>query len=214
MTSRVRHSGMSSCIGKHRRWRIWTRVRRKGKKQNGMTIVKWWGDIDENRKIGIAAFLSAAYFICLPLSIVTLPGGMSLLKAVTYVLGAVLVAKLFVGRDRLRLNSVHLFLGLYVVYSLFSWFIIRTDGAYTTLRGILEISLIFVMITSRVYNEREGNFLFNSWIVVGVITTVSVLLGQILKVESVFGRVSLFIGGGARTRTSSAGILSSRCCAV
>ncbi len=175
---------------------------------------KWWGDIDENRKIGIAAFLSAAYFICLPLSIVTLPGGMSLLKAVTYVLGAVLVAKLFVGRDRLRLNSVHLFLGLYVVYSLFSWFIIRTDGAYTTLRGILEISLIFVMITSRVYNKREGNFLFNSWIVVGVITTASVLLGQILKVESVFGRVSLFIGGGAEDPNQLCGyfILPMLCC--
>lgn len=188
-------------------------VKEKNEKQRYNPPWKWWGDIEENRKIGIAAILSAAYFICMPLSIVELPGGISLLKAVSYVLGLVLVIKLFIGRERLQLNSMHSFLAIYVVYSIFSWFLIQTENAFVIFRGLLETSMIFAMITVRVYNKREENLLIHSWILVGLVTTVSVLLGQTAQTGEA-GRVTLYLGGGAEDPNQLCGyfILPMLCC--
>ena len=66
-------------------------------------IVEMVGDIDENRKIGIAAFsVCGVFYLRLPLSIVTLPGGMSLERRSRMCLAVVLAAKLFVDANRLR----------------------------------------------------------------------------------------------------------------
>ena len=155
---------------------------------------KWWGEIDENRKIGIPAFLAALYFLCMPLSIVSF-GGISLLKAVSYLLGLTLTVKLFVGKSRLRLNSMHLFLGVYLVYSIFSWFLVRSETAFAVVRGLMETSLVFVLITANIYNEREGEMLYNCWFLIGIFTMVNVLLGQLLGESSGTGRVTMMLGG-------------------
>lgn len=155
---------------------------------------KWWGEIDENRKIGIPALLAALYFLCMPLSIVSF-GGISLLKAVSYLLGLTLTVKLFVGRSRLRLNSMHLFLGIYLVYSIFSWFLSRSETAFAVTRGLMETSLVFVLITANIYNEREEAMLYNCWLIIGVFTMVNVLMGQFFGESSGTGRVTMMLGG-------------------
>jgi len=151
--------------------------------------------VNENGdKISIATLLACAYFICMPLSVVPLPGDISLLKAISMFAGGGLIVLLFFGKNQLRLNIVHLFLALYVVYSIGSLFLLRDENAWVNLRGILETSVLLFLISSRIYNRREKNIIINSWILVGVITVATMLLGSVELGAS--ERMTLGIGGG------------------
>ena len=79
---------------------------------------------------------------------------MSLLKLISLVIGGGLLVCLIVGDNTLKLNLVHLFWGLYLSYSVLSLMILHNDMAWETLRGLIETSVIFFLITTRVYNTR------------------------------------------------------------
>ena len=80
---------------------------------------------------------------------------------------------LIVGDNTLKLNLVHLFWGLYLSYSVLSLMILHNDMAWETLRGLIETSVIFFLITTRVYNTRETKLIHAAWIIAGIITTVT-----------------------------------------
>ena len=145
--------------------------------------------------ISLGAYAAAIYFVCMPLDIVPISGGVSLLKYIAYLVGGLLILDLFLGKTKIKLNMVHFLLGLYVLYSVASLFILRDQQAVVTLRATLQTSLIFFLITSKIYNEREINLFVTSWIVVGIMTTVIMLFGSVVM-QNGGGRVTLGIGGG------------------
>ncbi len=151
---------------------------------------------DKNgEKISIEAILACIYFIGMPLSIVPLPGGISLLKAISYVAGPILIISLFFRESDLRLNIIHLFLALYVVYSIGSMFLLRDENAWVNLRGILETSIILYLISTRIYNQREKELIINSWILVGLITVIAMFINSIELGAS--ERLTVGIGSGS-----------------
>jgi len=125
---------------------------------------------ENKEKISIATWLTCAYFICMPLSVVPLPGGISLLKAISFLVGGVLLVAMFIGEVKLRLNSVHMFLALYVAYTIFSILILNDTNSWENIRGLLEVTAVFMVITSRIYNQREKIWIENSWIIIGIIS--------------------------------------------
>lgn len=148
---------------------------------------------DESGRIGIPACFAALYFACMPLSIVPIPMEMSLLKLISLVIGGGLLVCLIVGDNTLKLNLVHLFWGLYLSYSVLSLMILHNDMAWETLRGLIETSVIFFLITTRVYNTRETKLIHAAWIIAGIITTVTLLVsGASADGDS---RMSISLGG-------------------
>lgn len=149
----------------------------------------------EKEKVSVGAILAALYFMCMPLSIVPLPGGFSMLKYVSILVGGFLIGNLFLGTRKMQFNIVHFLLAIYVVYSISSLFFLRDERAVVTLRGTFETSIIFFLVTSRVYNEKEKNLIVYSWLVVGIITTI-VMLFATVSLEGTGNRATLGIGGG------------------
>ncbi len=149
----------------------------------------------QNEKISMGALLATLYFICMPLSIVPLPGGSSLLKYISIFVGGLLVCILFTGKTRLKFNSIHFLLAIYLLYTIGSLFLSKSEGAIVILRGTIETSAIFFLITLKVYNKKESELLMYSWVIVGLITTAIMLMGSV-GLEEGSGRVTMGIGGG------------------
>ncbi len=146
-------------------------------------------------KLSPGALLATLYFICMPLSIVPLPGGSSLLKYISILVGGLLILNLFMGKTRLKFNSIHFLLGAYLLYSIGSLFVSKSEGAIVILRGTLETSAIFFLITLKVYNKAESELLIFSWVIVGLMTTAIMLMGSV-SLEEGSGRVTMGFGGG------------------
>lgn len=149
-----------------------------------------------NEKISISALAAALYFVCMPFSIVPLPIGFSLLKLISAFTGGVLILAFLLGegKDKIRLNTVHLFLALYIIYSIASLFLLYDDLSWSNLRGILETSLLLLFISFREYNEKENELLQFTWVAAGVITVIAMLAGGIELGGS--ERLTIDIGGG------------------
>ncbi len=147
-------------------------------------------------KLSPGALLATLYFICMPLSIVPLPGGSSLLKYVSILVGGLLILNLFMGKTGLKFNSIHFLLGVYLLYSIGSLFVSKSEGAIVILRGTLETSAIFFLITLKVYNKAESELLIFSWVIVGLMTTAIMLMGSV-SLEEGSGRVTMGFGGGS-----------------
>lgn len=146
-------------------------------------------------KLSLGALLATLYFICMPLSIVPLPGGSSLLKYISIFVGGLLILNLFMGKTMLKFNSIHFLLGVYLLYSIGSLFVSKSEGAIVILRGTLETSAIFFLITLKVYNKAESDLLIFSWVIVGLMTTAIMLMGSV-SLEEGSGRVTMGFGGG------------------
>ena len=124
------------------------------------------------KDISIDSVAVAIYFLCLPFTVVTTPFG-SLLKLITMPVLAVLAYKLFVGeRKQLRFNSVHFIYSLYIAYTLTGLFMLRSEQAIVATTDMLSAYLAIILISMRVYNEKERGLLETAWIGVGVICTV------------------------------------------
>lgn len=150
---------------------------------------------ENNEKISFYAFVSALYFICMPLSIVPIPGGISLLKLLSIFSGAALISALFLGEEKkIQFNMVHFFLGLYIIYSIASLFVLYDENSWINLRGILETSALLYLISIKVYNQREKRLFVNAWLVAGIITVLTMFSGGVELGTS--ERFTIGIGGG------------------
>ncbi|MBP3359364.1 MAG: O-antigen ligase family protein [Clostridia bacterium] len=124
------------------------------------------------QKIRLPMIMMCMYFLAVPLSIINLPGGFSLLKATSVGLAAVMIPLLFVGDNEIKLNGMHLAWTAYLIYSFSTMFLKRDDIAIDTFRGFLEVSALAILVSCRVYNQREKRWIYNSWILVGLIMVV------------------------------------------
>ena len=111
------------------------------------------------------------YFICLPLTIITTPLG-SMLKVVTMPTVAVLSVRLLMGKSKLSFNYVHFTYFFYVLYTVIQLVMYSSEEATTTTRDMVLGFLTFMLISIRIYNEREIDFIEWAWLIVGVICVI------------------------------------------
>lgn len=124
--------------------------------------------------------MSALYIMCMPLQMVSLFAGFSVLRAISLVLAPVLLATLIFGKKQYSFNSVHLFFALYVIYTIAAMFISRDEGTMKMLQALLQNAMIIVLVSMRVYNEREEKIFEYAWLMVGV---VCIYIGLFSSVE-------------------------------
>ncbi|NLB80361.1 MAG: O-antigen ligase family protein [Clostridiaceae bacterium] len=158
--------------------------------------MKLFKENENNEKLGIYALIACFYFISMPLSIVPLPGGISLLKVLSIFSGSALVLAFFLleGKNEIQFNSMHLFLVLYVIYSIGSLFILYDPISWANLRGIIETTVLLFFISIKAYNQREKNALLNSWLIASVITIIAMAASSVELGSS--DRFTIDIGGG------------------
>lgn len=123
------------------------------------------------KDISIDSFVVGIYFLCLPFTVVTTPFG-SLLKLITMPVLAVLAYKLIIGeRKELRFNGVHFVYSVYIAYTLTGLFMLRSQQAITSTTDMLSAYIAIILISVRVYNEKERALIETAWIGVGIICT-------------------------------------------
>lgn len=146
------------------------------------------------QKIRIPMIFMCMYFLAVPLSIIPMPGGISLLKLISAAIGGLMIPMLFFGDNEIKINPVHILWMIYLTYSLSTMFMLRNSDAIDTFRGLIETTAIGILLTIRVYNEREKNWIYNSWILVGVIMVLLMLFSS-GGVQSDEERQTLYIMG-------------------
>lgn len=119
-------------------------------------------------KISIECILACIYFACLPFTVVTTPAG-SLLKVVTIPIAAILMIRLFMGKSELTLNYIHLFYGLYMLYTVGMMVVYSEDISVVTTKDMILGHLMLMLITMRIYNSREKELIETAWIAVGLV---------------------------------------------
>ena len=133
--------------------------------------------VNAKEKISIDCFLAGIYFICLPFTVVTTPFG-SLLKLVTMPLVLALIIRLFMGKSDITFNYIHFFYGIYIVYTAALLIVDNDSIAFTTTKDMALGALMLVLVTVRIYNAREKEFLENVWLAVGVICVLACLTSK------------------------------------
>ena len=125
-------------------------------------------------KISLDCIMACLYFVCLPLTVITTPLG-SMLKVVTMPTVALLSVRLLMGKSRLTFNYIHTAYILYVLYTVFQLLFYQSERAITTTRDMVLGLLTFLLISIRVYNDREKEFIENIWVIVGIICIIAAL---------------------------------------
>ncbi|MGF7145908.1 signal transduction histidine kinase [Anaerotaenia torta] len=146
----------------------------------------------KNEKVSLYAKLACIYIISMPLTIITVTYGLSLLKIVSVIIGIVLVPNMFFGKGKLSLNSVHLFFAIYLLYCIGGLLILRIDYAVFQIKGLIEAFIFVNVLSVRIYNQREKRWIESAWIIVGIICTI---FGLISKEVVEATRITLSIFG-------------------
>ncbi len=118
--------------------------------------------------ISIDCVMVCIYLVCLPFTIVLTPFG-SVLKVITMPLIAVLMYKLLFGEcKKLQLNSVHLSYTLYMLCCVWSLLYRNTPKVMVLTKDMFLAYATVMMMTIRVYNEKEKNMIEAAWLVLDV----------------------------------------------
>lgn len=121
----------------------------------------------DRQRISPECLVACLYFACLPLTIVETPFG-SFLKLVTMPSAAFLGVRLLMGKSRLSFNYVQLLYASYVLYTVGQLIMYSPEHAVTNTVDMIFALLMLVLISIRVYNEREKELIEWAWILVGV----------------------------------------------
>ncbi len=105
--------------------------------------------------VGLACILACLYFMALPLTIATNEAGSSFLRLITIPIAAFFLAALFFYREKLELNSVHLFLALFLLSCVATLYADSSSVAVMYVRGYIETVTLIFLISMRKYTRRE-----------------------------------------------------------
>lgn len=108
------------------------------------------------------------YFMCLPFTVVTTPFG-SLLKVVPLPIMAFLVLRILMGKSELTFHYVHFCYLIYIIYTISMLFVFHDSKAVTTTKDMVLGTLMFLLITARIYTNREREWIESAWLIVGLI---------------------------------------------
>lgn len=117
--------------------------------------------------ISLECIMASLYFVCLPFTVVTTPFG-SLLKVVTLPIIAVLIVRMLMGKSDLSFNYIHFLYALYILYTISMLFLRADEMAVVTTKDMVLGILMLLLISMRVYNKREIEFIENAWLIMGI----------------------------------------------
>ena len=110
------------------------------------------------------------YLVFLPGTIVETPVG-SLLKAVTIPVILILFYKLFFGESKpIRFNAIQGVYVLYTAYTVWELLLLNTETSQTMTKDMVLTCAAIVLMSMRVYNSTERDFMEKTWIAVGIIS--------------------------------------------
>ncbi len=156
-----------------------------GKKNSAISLKSFFSHIS------IDCLAACMYFLCMPFTIVSTPFG-SVLKLLTVPVVAVLGAKLFLGETKsIRLNTVHLLYGAYIIFTFFQLLYFRDERAVQSTGEMLQTFLVFLLISMRIYNRYEQELMETCWIIVGFICILLCLYSD----DTLDGRTVIVIFG-------------------
>ncbi len=133
------------------------------------------------------------YLVFLPGTIVETPVG-SLLKAVTIPVILILFYKLFFGESKpIRFNAIQGVYVLYTAYTVWELLLLNTETSQTMTKDMVLTCAAIVLMSMRVYNSTERDFMEKTWIAVGIIS----LYFGLFSTREMFdeGRTAVFILG-------------------
>lgn len=112
-------------------------------------------EVEKKLKIRPVCWVSALYFLLLPLTISTNATSNSYLKLATIPIGLFLVISLFFYKSRLNINIVHVFLVLYTLSVPLTLMADPSQRAISAIIGYFLNCALFVCISIFDYNDRE-----------------------------------------------------------
>lgn len=118
--------------------------------------------------ISLDCIIACLYFMCLPFTVVTTPFG-SLLKLITLPIIAVLSVRTLMGKSDISLNYVHFCYLIYIIYTISMLFVYSDSKAVVTTKDMALGTLMFLLISMRIYNNREKELIETAWLIVGII---------------------------------------------
>lgn len=118
--------------------------------------------------ISLDCIIACLYFMCLPFTVVTTPFG-SLLKLITLPIIAVLSVRTLMGKSDISLNYVHFCYLIYIIYTISMLFVYSDNKAVVTTKDMALGTLMFLLISMRIYNNREKELIETAWLIVGII---------------------------------------------
>lgn len=118
-------------------------------------------------KISLDCLIVCLYLISLPLTVVSTPFG-SVLRLVTFPVVGLLSARLLMGKSDLSLNYIHFFYMVYIAYTVIGLIFLHDEMAVTVTRDMILIALTIMLITMRIYNNREKELMETIWFIVGL----------------------------------------------
>lgn len=124
--------------------------------------------LNKEQPISVDCIFACIYFMCLPFTVVTTPFG-SLLKVVTMPVIAVLSVRMLMGKNEISLNYVHFVYAIYIIYTISLLLVYNgTEGVVTTRDMVLGF-LMFILVSMRIYNDRERELMESAWLIVGFV---------------------------------------------
>lgn len=117
------------------------------------------------------------YFMCLPFTVVSTPFG-SVLKLVSLPVAAFLLLRVLMGKSTFTLNYIHFSYTVYILYTVALLALYRSDRSIVATKDMLLGLLMLLMISMRVYNEREREWIESAWLVVGLVCIVAAVLSK------------------------------------
>ena len=146
-----------------------------------------------DRAVSAECILACIYFICLPFTVVTTPLG-SLLKVITMPITAVLLVRMLMGKSEISFNYVHFTYVFYLIYTVSLLFVYSESRAVITTKDMLLGALMFMLISMKIYNEREKRLMESAWLIVGIICIYACLSSKEVVSESMSRVVIRILG--------------------
>lgn len=123
-------------------------------------------------KISIACYLTCIYFILMLVSVVPIAENFSLLKLASIGIGGLLIITLFIGRSRICLNGMHFWLTAYMLVMCASLLISSSESAVEVVIGYIQNYAMIMLISMRVYCQREKRLIEWTWLLIGLIAVI------------------------------------------
>lgn len=117
--------------------------------------------------VSLECILACIYFVCLPFTVVTTPFG-SLLKLITLPIAAVLTIRMLIGKSALALNYIHFTYAIYILYTVILLVVYHAPITIVTTKDMVLGLFMLMVISMRIYNNREKEWMESAWIIVGI----------------------------------------------
>ena len=143
-------------------------------------------------KISLHTYMTALYLFLMPLGLIPVLGGISLLKILTYPIAIVCVICYFKDKTELNFNLTQLLFAVFIMYTALSVLYYDTYESEQSVRGFVQIMFVSFVFCCRKCNKYEYKVIEKSFILMGIAVLVLFFLSGKTLLE---GRNTLTILG-------------------